>query len=84
MVKFKDFECFSNTFQGKFNFQGLFKTVLYIQVLFDPVHRWTLSTHLDFLKVGWSIIYKEQKGKRCIAIFHFCDKVLDNKYLLKL
>ena len=31
------FECFSSTFQGKFNFQGLFKTVLYIQVLFKPV-----------------------------------------------
>ena len=34
---FKAFECFSSTFQGKFNFQGLFKTVLYIQVLFKPV-----------------------------------------------
>ena len=28
---------FSSTFQGKFSFQGLFKTVLYIQVLFKPV-----------------------------------------------
>ena len=34
---FKAFECFSSTFQGKFNFQGLFKTVLYIHVLFKPV-----------------------------------------------
>ena len=34
---FKAFECFSSTFQGKFHFQGLFKTVLYIQVLFKPV-----------------------------------------------
>ena len=34
---FKAFECFSSTFQGKFNFQGLYKTVLYIQVLFKPV-----------------------------------------------
>ena len=34
---FKAFECFSSTFQGKFNFKGLFKTVLYIQVLFKPV-----------------------------------------------
>ena len=34
---FKAFECFSNTFQCKFNFQGLFKTVLYIQVLFKCV-----------------------------------------------
>ena len=33
---FKIFECFSSIFQGKFNFQGLFKTVLYIQVLFKP------------------------------------------------
>ena len=38
---FKAFECFSSTFQGIFNFQGLFKTVLYIQVLFKPV--WTLQ-----------------------------------------
>ena len=30
---FKAFECFSSTFQGKFYFHGLFKTVLYIQVL---------------------------------------------------
>ena len=34
---FKTFESFSRTFQGKFNFQGLFKTVLYIQELFKPV-----------------------------------------------
>ena len=34
---FQAFEHFSSKFQGKFNFQGLFKTVLYIQVLFKPV-----------------------------------------------
>ena len=34
---FKAFECLSSTFQGKFNFQGLFKTFLYIQVLFKHV-----------------------------------------------
>ena len=33
----KTLDCFSSTFQGKFYFQGLFKTVLYIQVLFKPV-----------------------------------------------
>ena len=33
----KALRCFSSTFQGKFNFQGLIKTVLYIQVLFKPV-----------------------------------------------
>ena len=30
-------EVFFSTFQGKFNFQGLFKIDLYIQVLFKPV-----------------------------------------------
>ena len=34
---FKAFQCVSSSFQGKSNFQGLFKTVLYIQVLFKPV-----------------------------------------------
>ena len=34
---YKAFEAFSSTFQGKFYFQGLFKTVLYIQVLYKPV-----------------------------------------------
>ena len=34
---YKAFECFSTTFQGKFNFQRLFKTNLFIQVLFKPV-----------------------------------------------
>ena len=33
----KVFECFSSTFQGKFKIQGLFKTAMYIQVLFKPV-----------------------------------------------
>ena len=44
MVKFKDFsrplsifKCFSSDFQGKFNFEGLFMTFLYIQVLFKSV-----------------------------------------------
>ena len=34
---FKAIECFSSTFQGKLNFQELFKTVLYIQELFNSV-----------------------------------------------
>ena len=41
------FECFSSTFQGKFNFEGLLKTVLYIQVLFKPVQ--TLNKHSSFV-----------------------------------
>ena len=35
---YKAFEDFSSTFQGKFYFQGLFKTVLYNLVLFKPVN----------------------------------------------
>ena len=34
---FKAFEYFSSAFLGKFYFQGLFKTALYIEVLFKPV-----------------------------------------------
>ena len=37
---FKAFERFSSTFQGRFNFHGLFKKALKIQVLFK--HRPTL------------------------------------------
>ena len=40
---FNAFVCFSSTFQGKFYFQGPFKTVMYIQVLFKPVR--TLIIH---------------------------------------
>ena len=40
---FKAYECFSSSYQGKISFQGLFKTVLYIQVLFKPVR--TLGSH---------------------------------------
>ena len=39
-----------STFQGKFYFQGLFKTVLYIQVLFKPVRTlMTKKKQFDFL-----------------------------------
>ena len=48
---FKAFECFSSTFQGKFNFQGLFKSVLYIQVLFKPVQ--TLQYEFGILVNGY-------------------------------
>ena len=35
---FKAFDLFSSSFQGRFNFQGLFKKALLIQLLFKPVH----------------------------------------------
>ena len=50
MVKFKGFSrllsVFSSTYQGKFNFQGRLKTVLYIQVLFKPVRTLSLQENL--------------------------------------
>ena len=48
----KAFECFSSTFQGKFYFQGLFKTVLYIQVLFKPVRTLKREDSIPDLKCG--------------------------------
>ena len=48
---FKAFESFSNTFQGEFNFQGLFKTVLYIQVLFKSVRTMSFLACDDFCRL---------------------------------
>ena len=39
---FKAFECFEVLFKAIF-FQGLFKTVLYIEVLFKPVQTLSMS-----------------------------------------
>ena len=44
---FKAVDCFSSTFQGKFNFQGLFKTALYIQVIFKPVRTLQMDGSMD-------------------------------------
>ena len=50
---FKAFECFSSTFHGKFYFQGLFKTVLSIQVLFKPVGTLLLHNNVfDTLEIS--------------------------------
>ena len=46
-MTFYAFECFSGTFQGKFNFQGLIKTVLYIQVLFQAYANPALNEYCD-------------------------------------
>ena len=57
MVKFKDFSRPLSVFQVLFkaNFQGLFKTVLYIQVLFKPARTLpSVSNILDpdlFIKI---------------------------------
>ena len=61
---FKAFECFSSTFQGKFNFQGVFKTVLYIQVLFKSVRTLKMckiqGLFKNFLK-GYPMVFKDYK-----------------------
>ena len=49
---FKAFEYFSSTFQGKFIFQGLFKTVQYIQVLFKHVRTLNKMHHTSRGGVG--------------------------------
>ena len=56
---YKAFECFSSTFQGKFYFQGLFKTVLYIKVLFKPVRTlyFDVPTHLK--QLFGSVMYRK-------------------------
>ena len=55
---FKAFECFSSTFQDKFNFQGLFKTVLYIQVLFKPVRTLIMLVDMQHHKSNCQMAYQ--------------------------
>ena len=47
---FKAFECSSSTFQGKFYFQGLFKTVLYTKLLFKPVRTLRHLSHSSYIE----------------------------------
>ena len=68
---FKAFECFSSTFQGKFNFQGIFKTALYIQVLFKSVRTLTtIGQTCIVILFGWLLfifqhvkLYYEHKSR---------------------
>ena len=59
---FKAFECFPGTFQGKFYFQGHFKTVVYIQVLFKPVR--TLVDDTSIISVASDL------GLYCLSTSH--------------
>ena len=54
---FKAFEGFSSTFQEKPNFQGLFKTVLYIQVFFKSVYMYVLKNDFETLHQNGISIY---------------------------
>ena len=67
---FKAFDCFSSTFQGKFNFQGLSKTVLYIQVLFKPVRTLGLIGKTTALRIK-SKIYTTNTGIMKLSDFVF-------------
>ena len=70
---FKAFGCFSSTFQGKINFQGLFKTALYIQVLFKSVRTLTYCYESMF-KISKSLNLKEKSNS-----FQYAYKMLKNK-----
>ena len=71
----KVFECFSSTFQGKFNFPGLFKTTLYIQVLFKPVR----TLHTIFIKTPTLGKAKHvTKFKMLNAVVHSMDGLAGN------
>ena len=67
-MTFKAYECFSSTFQGKFNFQGLFKTVLYIQVLFKPVRTlWLYIGKGESIDV-FSVSEQQRRRPACASV----------------
>ena len=70
-VLFKAFECFSSTFQGKFYFQGFFKTVLYIQVLFKPVQTLENKQKINYLTTMVNVL-----KFRTLFFFIFSNKML--------
>ena len=70
---FKAFECFSSTFQGKFNFQGLFMTVQYIHVLFMSVR--TLHDAVDLSVVCNCGISLSDSLVLCMYVFSNSHKI---------
>ena len=53
---------FSSTFKGKVNFQGLFKTVLYIEVFFKPVQTLTCEMRESKQILQFTVFYLEGAG----------------------
>ena len=49
----------SSTFQGIFNFQGLYMTVLYIQVLSSLCEPWLTSTLCTYFRLKLTITHLE-------------------------
>ena len=70
---FKAFDCFSSTFQGRFNFQGLSKTVLYIHVLFKPVQ----TLHYTSSLWDWNLLVESSSvlsyGAAQVIRLRFCE-----------
>ena len=73
-VVFKAFKYFSGTFQGKFYFQGLSRTVVYIQVLSKPVRALYYTLH----KVKNKGTYKTAQMLRLI-LYTFVVPICNNQ-----
>ena len=65
---------FFSTFQDKFYFQGLFKTVLYIQVLFKPV-RALSSLSANEPIYGFTVYKTFQFNDGIVSAVHFKSMV---------
>ena len=80
---FRAFEWFSSTFQGIFNFQGLFKKALYIQVLFKTVqtlHIMVICTQNKIHEI-WSIAYlvMVEDGINFVSVDKTLDRLTDRR-----
>ena len=71
---------FSSTFQGKFNFQGLFKTVMYIQVLFKPVRTLKYMNYLFPCNEDFNVIMQHRSKWR----HHAQNDPATEQYIIKL
>ena len=59
---------FLSTFKGKFNFQGLFKTVLYIQVLFKPVRTLMVSVDGRVYLLAASVVAQDFPASQAVQL----------------
>ena len=85
---FNAFECFTSTFQSRqILFQGLFKTVLYIQVLFKPVRTLKYLTSLKknsdhFLSFSRASLKAPLKNPDCKRVSKRKIRHVAEKYLI--
>ena len=72
-----------STFQGRFNFQGLFKKVMYIQVLFKPVGTlnvlYTVPVDvlvtLEVLLQDHHSVYEPASWHQTVHLKHWCKTI---------